>query len=431
MTQQNLYPTLRCWARLVNALTRSFKTFRIGLKVFEAMRRSPIVPDAVCYQIVIYNCHIFREQKYALKYYREMTKKGILPSVETYKALIEMFIKLKKFTKAQQIVEALISQFGNQENLPSEVWNTILQMYCLARDIFNAEKTYSQMVANNKSLESRSYHAMLDMYIETGHPEKAIQLYSSLGSFHKDSNNIAVLNGLLLKAYTLANRIIDAWKLFEELKNSHSLTTVHCNSMLSILAKQGKVDECMKIIDQMKLNSIPFSSFTYTSLITLCAFTGQPQKGLDYFMEALNTRMINESAIFQALQLCTTYKMGPVASRIISHPKVLLYRVNLVHIIKAIEANFVSGQVVMALELVFLLKKIRLYLNENFVHQLCSFLDSVSLPSQLTLEKERWKEWKFQHKDWNGHNKEREEFLSFIDRCIQALRSSAADTKKQ
>jgi len=419
MRQRNLNPTIKCWTMIIHALTRSFATFKLGLRLFDDMKRSTI-PDAICYHVVIYNCHIFREYKSAVRYYEEMLRCGITPKFCTQRTLIEMLVKVNKLDEAKKIAKILESQFEGQPKLPSAVWNTILRMHCLGRDIKAAEETLSKMSNNGISLDCESYHALLDMYVETKCPEKAIEMFAQTNEKFKNVTHTKT-SGILLKAYISANRLADAWKLFEDLKTSGSLTVNHCNVMLSILANRGDIDECITVIRQMQSLSIPFSSFTYGPLITLFDNANQPEKGLEYYNQARKSNMLNESSIYRALQLCVNHKLATVATNIISDAVKKSHRVNLTHFMRAIEANVAVGHFHDALEIVFLFANTNLYLSEEFVYKLCSFLDAVTLPSELTNEKEKWKNWKRRKKHFVDHKEERNRFITFLTRCFQSL----------
>jgi pentatricopeptide repeat protein len=435
MRELNIIPNLACWTLVIDNLTKSFSTFKVGLQLFEQMKGEHMKPDATCYGALIYNCSIFRDSNRALHYYHEMLKSGIDPSLNTMITLINLLVKVKKFDEANQIASNLQSRFGENHDLTPIIWNTVLRMFALARNIKDAEDTLLRMQQKHIDPILSSHHAMLHMYVETGNSEKAIQYYNNtIMNKNDDKLNHSLkddpkINCLLLQAFFNTNQIQQAWDLFNELKSKNSLNTIHCNSILEMLSKQGKFDDCMKIVQQMIEHSIPFSSFTYGPLITVCDIINQPEKGVKIFKQAKERNMICESTVYRLLQLCANHKLGSIAIETMFDAAKRGMRLTLLHFTKAIEANIAEGQPLKGLTVCFLLRRrIRISLTQEFVQMLFKVLDTFTLPPTLEKQKQDWKQYTQQSKELVARSVERRHFLNFVHQCVKTLLNNSTSS---
>jgi len=196
-----------------------------------------------------------------MHYFREMPTQGILSSVTTYNIIISSLIHHKKIDEADEIYKEM-----RQKGVVPDI-----QTYCI----------------------------LLHIHARYGDTEKIIELISRMEDVGVKSTE-AVYNILIFAFYKEHPR--KALEYFEEMKTKGMKPDAYTfGYLIDMYVKTDNLEQCEKILEEMKIQKIKPLLTVYLSLIMHCGAQNNTIRAESLFQEALECKIPLRIQLFETI----------------------------------------------------------------------------------------------------------------------------------
>ncbi|CAN7130318.1 unnamed protein product [Brassica rapa subsp. narinosa] len=181
MVERGITPNLTTYNTMLKGFFRSGQV-RQGWEFFLEMkkRNCGIGFDVVTYTTVVHGLGVSGEVKRAKKVFDEMIREGVLPSVATHNALIQVLCKKDTVENAVSVFEEMVRK-GYEPNVTT--YNVLIRGLFHAGEFTRGEEMMRTMEEEGGCEASfQTYNMMMRYYLECGEVEKALGLFERMGS---------------------------------------------------------------------------------------------------------------------------------------------------------------------------------------------------------------------------------------------------------
>ncbi|XP_009106148.1 pentatricopeptide repeat-containing protein At1g74900, mitochondrial [Brassica rapa] len=183
MVERGITPNLTTYNTMLKGFFRSGQV-RQGWEFFLEMKKRNcgigIGIDVVTYTTVVHGLGVAGEVKRAKKVFDEMIREGVLPSVATHNALIQVLCKKDTVENAVSVFEEMVRK-GYEPNVTT--YNVLIRGLFHAGEFTRGEEMMRTMEEEGGCEASfQTYNMMMRYYLECGEVEKALGLFERMGS---------------------------------------------------------------------------------------------------------------------------------------------------------------------------------------------------------------------------------------------------------
>ncbi|KAL9227386.1 hypothetical protein vseg_003077 [Gypsophila vaccaria] len=131
--------------------------------------------------------------------------------------------------------------------------NVLIDMYAKCGELEEANRAFDQMVEKNVI----SWSSLIDGYAKHGYGHKAMELYSKMENEGLKPNDITFLS--LLFACSHSGLTKEGWEALSDMINKHNISPneKHYSCMVDILARGGRLEEALSLMQKMKIQPSP------------------------------------------------------------------------------------------------------------------------------------------------------------------------------
>ena len=178
----------------------------------------------------------------AEKIFSIMKNDGIKPNIVTYNTVLRKMMNEGRLSSAEKIFKELVAKFAPDQFTFCILINGFSKFGKHAR----AEKLYTQLKSQIKTLDSASYHTAISMFCRSGKHDEAEKVIAEMRIFGIIPSASAYT--ILISSYGKVGRPEDSLRIFSELKQSGvEIDTTLQNSLMHSLAVNGKISEAENI----------------------------------------------------------------------------------------------------------------------------------------------------------------------------------------
>lgn len=195
----------------------------------------------------------------ALNLYIRMRRAGFLAEQGTLTSVLRACTSLALLELGRQ-VHVHVLKF-NQDLILN---NALLDMYCKCGGLEDAKLVFDQMLERDVI----SWSTMIAGLAQNGFSRDAMNLFESMNHSGIKPNYITILG--VLFACSHAGLIEDGWYYFRSMKSVYGINPgrEHYGCMIDLLGRAGKVEEALKLIDEM--DDFEPDAVTWRTLLSAC-----------------------------------------------------------------------------------------------------------------------------------------------------------------
>uniref|UniRef100_A0A7N0UU04 DYW domain-containing protein n=1 Tax=Kalanchoe fedtschenkoi TaxID=63787 RepID=A0A7N0UU04_KALFE len=276
--------------------------------VFEELR----VRDNVSWVAMISGFSQNGLEKEALHVFIGMHTSGVFPTPYVISSCLSACTKVELFELGAQL-HALVFKWGFSTEI--FVCNALVTLYSRSGNLLNAEEIFKQM----KQRDRVSYNTLISGLAQSGHSDRAIQLYRNmqLDGLTPDcvtvasllsacASTVALHKGKQLHGYTIksgmsADVIIEGSVLdlyvkcsdietaYEFFMSTETENVVLWNVMLVAYGQLGDLSKALKVYSQMQIEGLIPNQYTYPSILRTCTSVGALDVGEQIHSQVVKT----------------------------------------------------------------------------------------------------------------------------------------------
>ncbi|MED6114968.1 hypothetical protein PIB30_085564, partial [Stylosanthes scabra] len=178
----------------------------------------------------------------ALNLYKRMRRAGFLATQPTLTSVLRACTGLSLLELGKQ---AHVHVLKYDQDLILN--NALLDMYCKCGSVEDAKLIFNRMAEKDVI----SWSTMIAGLAQNGFSLEALNLFDSMKTMGPKPNNITMLG--VLFACSHAGLVNEGWNYFRSMKNLYGIgpETEHYSCMLDLLGRAGKLDDMVKLIQEM------------------------------------------------------------------------------------------------------------------------------------------------------------------------------------
>merc|ERR1719426_455983 len=199
----------------------------------------------------------------------EMRRHHVTPTSITLGCMVDALVRNSLPDEAFDLVRGIRDQSEYADILNTVIYSTLLKGFAQSRQPGRVQEVFEQMKEMGIACNTVSYNTMLDANARTGRMDRADELFREMQASGVSPDVITY--STLVKGYCQAGDIDRGYQVLNEMvaNGVHEPDEILYNSLLDGCAKQHRVDDALKLVEDMHKNNVRPSNFTLSILVKL------------------------------------------------------------------------------------------------------------------------------------------------------------------
>ncbi|MCO5586936.1 hypothetical protein L7F22_040880 [Adiantum nelumboides] len=226
---------------------RKAEQWEIGNALLEEMIKNDITPDNITYSTIISFALRCKKTEEALSWFSRMQDAGCAPDSVTYSAVIDILVKADRMEEAVELCSKMQQDIKPWDSV---VYSQIMKLHGIQNEFDQMWDVYKEMRAVDIFPNVVTYNALISLLGNSGRSIQVVKLFNDLLSQGLKPSPVTL--SLMFRTFSKTRDLEEAFKLFERIKEEEWVVdTVVYNSLLSLCAQMGRVDEGEKVYREL------------------------------------------------------------------------------------------------------------------------------------------------------------------------------------
>merc|ERR1719506_1054601 len=199
----------------------------------------------------------------------EMRRHHVTPTSITLGCMVDALVRNSLPDEAFDLVRGIRDESEYADILNTVIYSTLLKGFAQARQPVRVQDVFEEMKQMGIACNTVSYNTMLDANARTGRMDRADELFREMQASGVSPDVITY--STLVKGYCQAGDIDKGYSVLNEMVDNgvHEPDEILYNSLLDGCAKQHRVDDALKLLEDMHKHNVRPSNFTLSILVKL------------------------------------------------------------------------------------------------------------------------------------------------------------------
>merc|ERR1719274_42018 len=201
--------------------------------------------------------------------WNEMRRRHVTPTSITLGCMVDALVSNGLPDEAHELVREIRDESEFADILNTVIYSTLLKGFAQSRQPAKVQDVFEEMKAMGIACNTVSYNTMLDANARTGKMDRADELFREMQVSGVSPDVITY--STLVKGYCQAGDIDKGYQVLNEMVTNgvHEPDEILYNSLLDGCAKQHRVDDALKLLEDMHKHNVRPSNFTLSILVKL------------------------------------------------------------------------------------------------------------------------------------------------------------------
>merc|ERR1719236_174133 len=201
--------------------------------------------------------------------WREMRRHHVTPTSITLGCMVDALVRNSLPDEAFDLVRGIRDESEYADILNTVIYSTLLKGFAQARQPGRVQDVFEEMKQMGIACNTVSYNTMLDANAMTGRMDRADEIFREMQASGVSPDVITY--STLVKGYCQAGDIDRGYQVLNEMvaNGVHEPDEILYNSLLDGCAKQHRVDDALKLVEDMHKHNVRPSNFTLSILVKL------------------------------------------------------------------------------------------------------------------------------------------------------------------
>jgi pentatricopeptide repeat protein len=203
--------------------------------------------------------------------WNEMSKRQVRPTSITLGCMVEALVVNNCSDEAWTLVRKIADNEDDKALLNTVIYSTILKGFAIAKRSDRLMALYEEMRAKDIPCNTITYNTMLNAFAKCGDMHKVPQLLEDMKTANPPVEPDIVTYSTMVKGFCAAGDVDKGMTLLHEMKADGKLIPdeVMFNSLLDGCARQHRLDDATKLLEDMKQAGVAPSNYTLSIMVKL------------------------------------------------------------------------------------------------------------------------------------------------------------------
>merc|ERR1719235_2892948 len=199
----------------------------------------------------------------------EMRAHHVTPTSITLGCMVDALVRNSLPDEAFDLVRGIRDESEYADILNTVIYSTLLKGFAQSRQPGRVQDVFEEMKQMGIACNTVSYNTMLDANAMTGKMDRADELFREMQASGVSPDVITY--STFVKGYCQAGDIDRGYQVLNEMvaNGVHEPDEILYNSLLDGCAKQHRVDDALKLVEDMHKHNVRPSNFTLSILVKL------------------------------------------------------------------------------------------------------------------------------------------------------------------
>merc|ERR1719207_454673 len=199
----------------------------------------------------------------------EMRRRHVTPTSITLGCMVDALVCNSLPDEAFDLVSGIRDESEYADILNTVIYSTLLKGFAQSRQPGRVQDVFEEMKQMGIACNTVSYNTMLDANAMTGKMDRADELFREMQASGVSPDVITY--STLVKGYCQAGDIDRGYQVLNKMvaNGVHEPDEILYNSLLDGCAKQHRVDDALKLVEDMHKHNVRPSNFTLSILVKL------------------------------------------------------------------------------------------------------------------------------------------------------------------
>merc|ERR1719269_238577 len=199
----------------------------------------------------------------------EMRAHHVTPTSITLGCMVDALVRNSLPDEAFDLVRGIRDESEYADILNTVIYSTLLKGFAQSRQPGRVQDVFEEMKQMGIACNTVSYNTILDANAMTGRMDRADELFREMQASGVSPDVITY--STLVKGYCQAGDIDRGYQVLNEMvaNGVHEPDEILYNSLLDGCAKQHRVDDALKLVEDMHKHNVRPSNFTLSILVKL------------------------------------------------------------------------------------------------------------------------------------------------------------------
>merc|ERR1719502_1703273 len=201
--------------------------------------------------------------------WNEMRRRHVTPTSITLGCMVDALVSNGFPDEAFDLVREIRDESEFADILNTVIYSTLLKGFAQTRQPGRVQEVFDEMKKMGIACNTVSYNTMLDANARTGKMDRAEELFREMQASGVSPDVITY--STLVKGYCQSGDIDRGYQVLNEMvaNGVHEPDEILYNSLLDGCAKQHRVDDALKLVEDMHKHNVRPSNFTLSILVKL------------------------------------------------------------------------------------------------------------------------------------------------------------------
>jgi pentatricopeptide repeat protein len=204
-----------------------------------------------------------------LELWADMRRRCIRPTSITLGCMVDALVTNGRPDEAHQLVKEIREEPDTRDVLNTVVYSTLLKGFAQSKAPEKVQTVYDEMLDAGIPCNTVSYNTMIDANARTGRMDRASELFQamSVNGVYPD----VITYSTMVKGFCQSGDIDQGFEVLRNMiaSGKHEPDEILYNSLLDGCAKQHRVDDALKLVEDMGKTGVRPSNFTLSILVKL------------------------------------------------------------------------------------------------------------------------------------------------------------------
>merc|ERR1719248_150663 len=201
--------------------------------------------------------------------WKEMHQRGVNPTAITVGCTVDALVKNGRVEEAWGLVHELLEDDSRKQYVNTVIYSTILKGFVALKQSHKIHAVHAEMRERGIQCNTITYNTMIDACARCGSMGRVPALLEEMKLNHVEPDIITY--STIVKGYCLSGDVDRGFEVLQEMRRDGKFSPgeILYNSLLDGCAKQHRVEEALRLLEDMRASGVAPSNYTLSILVKL------------------------------------------------------------------------------------------------------------------------------------------------------------------
>jgi len=203
--------------------------------------------------------------------WEEMTSREVKPTAITLGCMVEALVMNHCVNDAWQLVQKIRKDNSLKDLVNAVIYSTILKGFSICKQPDKVVDLYDEMQESNIECNAITYNTILNAYARCGAMHRVPKLLEDMKKTQPPVEPDIVTWSTIVKGYCMAGDVDKSLEILQEMQKDGKFAPdeVMFNSLLDGCARHHRLEDALRLLDEMRKADVTPSNFTLSIVVKL------------------------------------------------------------------------------------------------------------------------------------------------------------------